>query len=122
MLREETCARNRIRASAILLGISFLLILIVYLPSDFLDNKPMLCLWQRLGFPFCWGCGMTRALWRMLHGEFKEAVQFNWKVLIVAPILAGFYFQLGYQALMGKRLEFRFLQKKFFKFLRFGGK
>lgn len=106
MLREETFSENKLKASVLFFGISLLLMLVFYLPEDFADHGPVLCLWRRLGFHFCWGCGMTRALWHLLHGEFQLAFRFNHLVVIVAPILFGLYLQLGYESFTGKRLDF----------------
>jgi len=114
MRKEGTSKRRSLRRSAFFIGISLALALIAVLPADFIDHLPAICLWRHLGFSHCWGCGMTRAFWHLLHGEFKTALDWNWRILIVAPILAGLYFRLGYQALTGNPLTLKFLQKKIF--------
>lgn len=59
------------------------------LPLDALQRFPDVCLWQRLFGIECWGCGMTRAIASALKGEFAAAVAFNWRVVIVFPLLAA---------------------------------
>jgi hypothetical protein len=73
------------------------IITILVLPSNFLDGGPTICIWCRLGLPWCPGCGMSRAVCRLLHGEFSDALSLNWRVLIVAPILAWLYCKTVYQ-------------------------
>jgi len=114
MQKEETSRRDRRASLSFFVLINLLLFLVIILPSDFLDYIPSFCIWKRLGLPFCPGCGISRALWHMIHGEIKTAFNFNWRVVIVAPMLAGFYLKLGYEVITGKNFEPGFLNKKFF--------
>jgi hypothetical protein len=83
------------------------------LPSDMMNNGSSLCVFHALGIERifevvrihgacyglgcygCPGCGMSRALWAILHGDINRALSFNWRVIIVAPIFAALYFQLA---------------------------
>lgn len=47
----------------------------------------MVCLSRLLLDAECWGCGMTRALSSLAHGELGRAVEFNRGVIVVAPLL-----------------------------------
>lgn len=58
------------------------------IPLEWVTEGPVLCLHKRLTGEDCLGCGMTRALFRVLHGDFKVAVALNRGVLIAAPLLA----------------------------------
>lgn len=58
-----------------------------FIPHDFLFNSPTLCIHrQLLGFD-CPGCGMTRALYSLLHLEFRTALHFNFAVFTLFPLL-----------------------------------
>lgn len=58
------------------------------LPTEMLERGPVLCLFRIVAGIECWGCGMTRAISAVFHGELKQALAFNWRVAIVFPILA----------------------------------
>lgn len=68
-------------------------LLIVYLlPTDFLFNNPeSYCLHKNLFHFDCPGCGMTRALHSLLHGHFKQAMNYNFGVIPLA-----FFFILNF--------------------------
>jgi|GEM_PF-1540406 len=113
METENYSLKNRLFHLAVFTSATLLLALIVFLPANQIDHYPTICLWTRLGLGPCPGCGMTRAVWHLLHGEFGVAYQFNHLVVIVAPILAGLYIQMGYQGFTGKRLDVSgFLRRK----------
>jgi len=80
---------------------------IPFLPPDLIDQLPSVCLWKRLGFNFCLGCGITRAFWHLLHGELKTALIYNWRIIIVAPILFALYLNLAYTAITGYTLQIK---------------
>lgn len=52
---------------------------------------PTICLFKNLFGTECYGCGMTRALFSLLHFDFPAAWAYNRLVVIVAPILAYLY-------------------------------
>jgi hypothetical protein len=64
-------------------------VVLALLPLDALQRFPDVCLWQRVFGIECWGCGMTRAIASALKGEFSAAIGFNWRVVIVFPLLAA---------------------------------
>jgi hypothetical protein len=51
---------------------------------------PDLCLWKKL-FGYCPAGGTTRALFAFFHGNLKEALHYNWNVVIIVPALAFFF-------------------------------
>lgn len=61
---------------------------VVCLPASLLDGGPSLCLIRAVGGTWCPGCGMSRALWHLAHGEITTAVAFNRLVVVIAPLLA----------------------------------
>jgi Protein of unknown function (DUF2752) len=81
----------------IILGITIPLILLI-LPSDYFDNGSSKCLSVMLLDVECYGCGMTRAIMHMIHGEFMEAFYFNMASFIVLPLLVYLWVKaLGFE-------------------------
>jgi len=54
-------------------------------------NNPLLppCLFHRLTGLYCPGCGSTRAIHHLLHGQWQEALRLNALVTILGPLLVG---------------------------------
>ncbi|MGE5236202.1 MAG: DUF2752 domain-containing protein [Acidobacteriota bacterium] len=75
------------------------LLIVGALPATWLDTGPSVCLWRLVGLSACPGCGMSRALWHALHGDLGGAVAFNWRVVVVGPLLAFLYLRLGVRTL-----------------------
>lgn len=59
-----------------------------YIPLSWIDQGPCLCVFKTVTGRECPGCGLTRAFFHLLHGEWEAAIGFNWRCLIVFPILA----------------------------------
>lgn len=60
--------------------------------QDIRVNIP--CLFSSIFHVECWGCGMSRALKRLWHGDIAGASQFNYLVFpVVAILLALFMFE-----------------------------
>lgn len=78
----------------ILLPIAFVLI-----PTSWLEARRPLCLFRMLFHRPCPGCGMTRAVSCVAHGQFKKAFQYNKLVVIVLPILSYSWLQATLRAL-----------------------
>jgi Protein of unknown function (DUF2752) len=70
----------------IILGIAIPLILLI-LPSDYFDSGSSKCLSVMLFDAECYGCGTTRAIMHLLHGDFMEAFYYNMASFIVLPLL-----------------------------------
>ena len=45
-----------------------------------------ICLFKRIGRS-CYGCGITRAIWALIHFQFDSAMQYNKLCVIVFPLL-----------------------------------
>lgn len=67
-----------------LLALPLLLILI---PTAWLERRRSLCIIKNLTGRNCPGCGMTRAISSASHGQFGQAWRYNRLVVIVLPIL-----------------------------------
>ncbi len=58
-------------------------------PTEVFERGPEVCLFRLVAGIECWGCGMTRAISAVLHGELRQALTFNWRVAIVFPMLTA---------------------------------
>lgn len=80
-------------------------------PRSALERVPELCLFRRTLGVSCWGCGMTRALWQLLRGQWDAAVALHpwapaWLIgLCVAWVAALFWWLTRFGWL--SRLELR---------------
>ena len=73
------------------------------LPTRWLEATPSLCVIRRVTGRPCPGCGMTRALSRLAHGDPRGAWRRNPRVVIVAPLLAGVWLSAALRALLPDR-------------------
>ena len=73
----------------ICLSINILLLLLLYnLP---LETNHSLCIYKNITGKECFNCGMTRAFLSILHLQFKQAMNYNWKVVIIFPYVVIVY-------------------------------
>ena len=70
-----------------LLASTALVVLAAVTPIAWIDRLPDVCLLRLAGIGACPGCGMTHALWWLLHGEPGRAFASNPRVVLVAPLL-----------------------------------
>lgn len=61
-----------------------------------------ICLFKNIFGTECYGCGMTRAIFSLLHFDFSGAYTYNKLVFLVAPLLAYLYIKKVIQTI--KRL------------------
>ena len=47
------------------------------LPSDYFDQGESVCMSVRLFDVECWGCGLTRRIHHLLHGQWKESLAYH---------------------------------------------
>ncbi len=64
-----------------------IVVLLMLVPLSWVDHGPSLCLIKAVSGHECPGCGMTRALMHAMHGDLAGAWRFNWRWIIVAPLL-----------------------------------
>ena len=71
------------------LGLLILAALIfVLIPTNLLDStKPNICLFRFIFGAKCYGCGITRAISSVLHGNFVQAYNYNKLVIFVFPLI-----------------------------------
>jgi hypothetical protein len=66
------------------------LIVLAIIPTETLQTFPTVCLFKNLFGVECFGCGMTRAVSSVLHGEFGEMINYNVLIIFFIPISIGF--------------------------------
>lgn len=101
-------------------GWSALPLLFWALPQQWVMQGPTLCLYRRLTGHPCYGCGLTRALYALLHLDPSAAWNLNRAVVVVAPLLLWLYIKewqrLGCRVRSSdrraKRLSFHSLRQK----------
>tara|TARA_B110000438_G_scaffold57831_1_gene57836 strand:+ start:851 stop:1135 length:285 start_codon:yes stop_codon:yes gene_type:complete len=47
-----------------------------------------LCLYKNITGDNCYGCGTTRALISIFQFQIEDAINLNWRILVIVPILA----------------------------------
>jgi hypothetical protein len=75
---------KRLVKAAFLLLLPFLFIVV---PTSWLETRRSFCLIRSVFGVRCPGCGMTRAISCVFHGNFKQALQYNKLVVLVLPLL-----------------------------------
>ena len=74
--------------AAIKLGALILLPLFLYaIPKQSIFNGESICLFRRIFGVECWGCGTTRAIFSVLYGNFKMALEYNRMIVVLFPLL-----------------------------------
>ena len=63
------------------------LVVLAIVPLEALERVPTFCPFKRFLGVECYGCGMTRALCALLHGQGRLALQYNRGVLLMFPML-----------------------------------
>lgn len=85
----------------ICLSINILLLLLLYnLP---IETNYSLCIYKNITGKECFNCGMTRAFLSVLHLQFAQAIEFNWKVIIVFPYAVIVYGITWYKYILKKK-------------------
>ena len=72
----------KVGLAVLILAFSFLL----YLPATYFDEGQSICLSVVLLDKQCYGCGMTRGIQHLIHGDFYAAYHFNKLAFIVFPL------------------------------------
>ncbi|MCX6810783.1 MAG: DUF2752 domain-containing protein [Candidatus Berkelbacteria bacterium] len=90
-----------------MINFSVVLLALAIIPTAFLNRIGIPCIWRRFVLPWiyrghcpetgffahclCPGCGLTRAMSRLMHGDFVGAYSYNHLIfLVVATVLVIF--------------------------------
>ncbi len=85
----ENWFANFSKLKAILLIIILLLLPFVLrrITLKNLEKAPTVCIYKNMTGRDCWGCGTSRAIISILNLDFRQAYDFNKRIIIVFPIL-----------------------------------
>ena len=67
---------------------------LIALPENFFDTGESICISVMLFDTECYGCGMTRAIMRIIHFDFQSALDFNRLSFVVFPLLVMLWVKL----------------------------
>jgi len=87
-MKNKTVTLCFLKLSVILLAP----IIIILIPISSIENKSF-CLYTNLFGFHCPGCGMTRAMFSIMHFQFNNAIRYNRLVILVSPILIYYWMQ-----------------------------
>ena len=84
---EFESIRNSVFKQLSSILIILLPILLYFIPIEWMNNQPSICLFKNIfGFD-CYGCGITRAIICGVQLNFKSAIEYNQMIVLVFPIL-----------------------------------
>lgn len=89
----------------LILGLFAVPVILFLLPFDYFDHGQSICVSKFFFGIECFGCGMTRACMRIIHGRIYEAMDFNKLSILVFPCLC-------YLWVRQLRMEINYLSKK----------
>lgn len=69
--------------------LNIILLIILYLLP--INTEHSICIYKFITGKECWNCGMTKAFLSILHFNFNQAIQYNWKVILVFPYIVIIY-------------------------------
>jgi len=65
--------------------LSYLILFFVFIL--FYQLEITLCLYKNITGNNCYGCGTTRALMSIIQFQIEDAINLNWRILVIVPIL-----------------------------------
>ncbi len=77
---------NKVAPLSLLIGAAPLLVLLV--PTRWIEQHPVPCVFTTVLGVRCPGCGMTRAVSCAVHGRLQDAMRYNPLVALVLPLAA----------------------------------
>lgn len=69
------------------------------LPADYFDQGEPVCISVRLFDMECWGCGLTRSIQHLMHGEWQESLDYHplgWLIFLLLGLLLLLWFRKGW--------------------------
>ena len=78
-----------------ILPIGIIFLIIAYLGDP--TNGPIVpCIFNKVTGLYCPGCGMTRGINSAMHFELRQALRYNFLIIIIPPLM-GIYLFLDYK-------------------------
>lgn len=65
----------------------FIPVIIIFIPTTFLVSAPSVCLIKNIIHVECPGCGITKAISSIFHGELINAYKYNHMIVVIFPVL-----------------------------------
>lgn len=78
---------KKIKALLIIIILVMIPLVLKFITLNDLEKAPTICVFKNITGRDCWGCGTSRAVVSMLNLEFKQAYEFNKRIVIVFPLL-----------------------------------
>lgn len=105
MLSQINSKLNSKKIYRIFMFISINILLLILLYNLPIETNHSLCIFKNITGKECWGCGLTRAFLSILHLDFKQAMEYNWRVIIVFPytVIVYMYGWMKYIIIGGKK-------------------
>jgi hypothetical protein len=85
LLKTITANKNIRKA----FGIIILGIIFFSMPKTYLGDTFPICLYRIILNRKCIGCGITRAVWSVLHLDFAGAYEYNKMIIVSFPLIMG---------------------------------
>jgi len=103
---SRSTATRRWFAIAAAVGVPAAAVVLYWFPPTESSFYPR-CLFHTLTALHCPGCGATRCLHALLHGDLRQAAAYNVLFLLILPFIFFNLVQTWAAALTGKRRKFR---------------
>lgn len=97
-------SKDNIFKAVKILGLSLIPLILFIVPSKYIfENGHSLCLFKNISGTECYGCGMTRAVFSVLHFDFTGAFHYNKGIIAVMPLLVYVWIKMLYQSIRAWR-------------------
>lgn len=98
--------QSKIAKIIIFIIINVILLFVLYnIPvknNSLLEN---LCIYKLILKKECFNCGMTRAFLSIVQGEYTNAINYNWRCIVVFPIVVLTYLYSWYKYIIKKDIK-----------------
>lgn len=84
---------KRLIALIILIALVVAPLILSQITIKHLEKAPTICLYKNITGKDCWGCGTSRAIISILQLEFKQAYEYNKRIVLVFPLLVYLWFK-----------------------------
>lgn len=85
---------KKVKAFIVILVLVLTPIILKQISISNLEKAPTLCFYKNITGKECWGCGTSRAVVSIMNFDFRQAYDFNKRIVIVFPLLVFLWFKL----------------------------